>query len=228
MGDRIAILREGGVLAQYDTPDAILAHPADTSSRSSSARTARCAGSRCAASAMSRSSMSRVRPRTCPDVAVTTTVRNAVSLMVGSGRSEVLVVGDDGAARRRAHPRPRRGAPALTAAGPVIPNFGHGSACVTGDHLFCWDWVNAHWGDTLQPPLVAARRADADRGRDRLRARVRARAPCASRPRARAADRDRRRADLHDPEHRALPASSCRSPASRRRRSRSRSSPTRS
>ena len=29
MGDRIAILREGGVLAQYDTPDAILKHPAD-------------------------------------------------------------------------------------------------------------------------------------------------------------------------------------------------------
>jgi osmoprotectant transport system ATP-binding protein len=29
MGDRIAILREGGVLAQYDTPDRILAAPAD-------------------------------------------------------------------------------------------------------------------------------------------------------------------------------------------------------
>ena len=29
MGDRIAILREGGVLAQYDTPEAILAAPAD-------------------------------------------------------------------------------------------------------------------------------------------------------------------------------------------------------
>ena len=29
MGDRIAILREGGVLAQYDTPKTILAHPAD-------------------------------------------------------------------------------------------------------------------------------------------------------------------------------------------------------
>jgi osmoprotectant transport system ATP-binding protein len=29
MGDRIAILREGGVLAQYDTPKEILAHPAD-------------------------------------------------------------------------------------------------------------------------------------------------------------------------------------------------------
>jgi osmoprotectant transport system ATP-binding protein len=29
LGDRIAILREGGVLAQHDTPDAVLAHPAD-------------------------------------------------------------------------------------------------------------------------------------------------------------------------------------------------------
>ena len=29
LGDRIAILREGGVLVQYDTPDAILAEPAD-------------------------------------------------------------------------------------------------------------------------------------------------------------------------------------------------------
>jgi osmoprotectant transport system ATP-binding protein len=29
MGDRIAILREGGVLVQYDTPEAILAEPAD-------------------------------------------------------------------------------------------------------------------------------------------------------------------------------------------------------
>jgi osmoprotectant transport system ATP-binding protein len=30
MGDRIAILRKGGVLAQYDTPAEILAHPADS------------------------------------------------------------------------------------------------------------------------------------------------------------------------------------------------------
>ena len=29
VGDRIAILREGGVLAQYDTPEELLAHPAD-------------------------------------------------------------------------------------------------------------------------------------------------------------------------------------------------------
>ena len=42
----------------------------------------------------------------------------------------------------------------MIAAGPVIPNFGKGSACVTGDHLFCWDWVRQHWGDTLEPHLV--------------------------------------------------------------------------
>jgi osmoprotectant transport system permease protein len=44
----------------------------------------------------------------------------------------------------------------MTAAdpGPVIPNFGKGSSCVTGDHLFCWDWVQQHWGDTLEPHLV--------------------------------------------------------------------------
>jgi osmoprotectant transport system permease protein len=44
----------------------------------------------------------------------------------------------------------------VTAAGPgpVIPNFGEGSSCVTGDHLFCWDWVRDHWGDTLEPSLV--------------------------------------------------------------------------
>jgi osmoprotectant transport system permease protein len=39
--------------------------------------------------------------------------------------------------------------------GPVIPNFGRGSACVTGDHTFCWDWVRDHWSDTLGPALVA-------------------------------------------------------------------------
>jgi osmoprotectant transport system permease protein len=43
---------------------------------------------------------------------------------------------------------------ARLAAGPVIPNFGHGDSCVTGDHPFCWGWVKDHWGDTLQPALV--------------------------------------------------------------------------
>jgi osmoprotectant transport system permease protein len=40
------------------------------------------------------------------------------------------------------------------ASGPVIPKFGAGSSCVTGDHTFCWDWVRDHWHDTLGPALV--------------------------------------------------------------------------
>jgi osmoprotectant transport system permease protein len=41
------------------------------------------------------------------------------------------------------------------AGGPtIIPDFGHGNSCVTGDHVFCWSWVREHWGDTLGPALV--------------------------------------------------------------------------
>jgi osmoprotectant transport system permease protein len=42
----------------------------------------------------------------------------------------------------------------MMAAGPVIPNFGSASSCVTGDHVFCWGWVKQHWGDTLGPALA--------------------------------------------------------------------------
>jgi osmoprotectant transport system permease protein len=42
----------------------------------------------------------------------------------------------------------------LLAQGPVIPNFGTGSKCETENHTFCWGWVHAHWGDTLQPALL--------------------------------------------------------------------------
>jgi osmoprotectant transport system permease protein len=41
------------------------------------------------------------------------------------------------------------GAPAR----PIVPNFGSGNRCVVENHTFCWSWVNAHWGDTLQPAL---------------------------------------------------------------------------
>lgn len=40
------------------------------------------------------------------------------------------------------------------AGGPVIPNFGQASSCVTENRFFCTDWVRAHWGDTLEPALV--------------------------------------------------------------------------
>jgi osmoprotectant transport system permease protein len=40
------------------------------------------------------------------------------------------------------------------AGGPVIPNFGSGSACERDNGWFCSGWLHAHWGDTLQPALV--------------------------------------------------------------------------
>lgn len=42
----------------------------------------------------------------------------------------------------------------LAGGGPVIPNFGHGSACLRDNHWFCTSWVQNHWGDILQPALV--------------------------------------------------------------------------
>ncbi len=96
MGDRIAILREGGRLAQYDTPDAILANPADTFVEQfiGEDRALR----RLALRRVGDVSLEPVQGQTpdMPRVAATTTARNALSLMVGSGRSEVLVIGDDG------------------------------------------------------------------------------------------------------------------------------------
>jgi osmoprotectant transport system ATP-binding protein len=83
MGDRIAILREGGVLTQYDTPDAILAHPADDF-------VAKFIGEDRALRRLALRIVGEVPLRTpdtafaAPDnwVAVDTTVRNAVSLML--------------------------------------------------------------------------------------------------------------------------------------------------
>ena len=42
----------------------------------------------------------------------------------------------------------------LANGGPVIPNFGHGSACLRNNGWFCTEWVREHWGDILQPALV--------------------------------------------------------------------------
>jgi osmoprotectant transport system permease protein len=38
--------------------------------------------------------------------------------------------------------------------GPVIPDFGEASACVSENRLFCTDWVRENWGDVLQPALL--------------------------------------------------------------------------
>jgi osmoprotectant transport system ATP-binding protein len=96
MGDRIAILREGGTLAQYDTPDAILAHPADEFVERfiGEDRALR----RLALRRVAEVELAPVRGQTrdLARVARTTTVRNAVSLMLEVGCNELLVVGDDG------------------------------------------------------------------------------------------------------------------------------------
>lgn len=38
--------------------------------------------------------------------------------------------------------------------GPVIPDFGKASDCVTHNRLFCPDWVRDNWSEVLQPALI--------------------------------------------------------------------------
>jgi osmoprotectant transport system ATP-binding protein len=95
MGDRIAILREGGILAQYDTPDAILAHPADEF-------VARFIGEDRALRRLALRRLSDVEldpaetDGELPLASSHSTVRNGVSLMLESGTDRLLVAGDDG------------------------------------------------------------------------------------------------------------------------------------
>ncbi len=93
MGDRIAILREGGVLAQYDTPDAILAKPADdfVAEFIGEDRALRRLALRTLADVPVEVPGTGAVPGT--SLAPTTTVRNAVSVMLERGEDAVLVDG---------------------------------------------------------------------------------------------------------------------------------------
>ena len=96
MGNRIAILHQGGVLEQYDTPDEILARPA-------SAFVEKFVGADRGLKRLSlwRLSDEELEPAgdaspDAPRLSPSTTLRDALSLMLTEGAHEVVVVDDDG------------------------------------------------------------------------------------------------------------------------------------
>jgi osmoprotectant transport system ATP-binding protein len=95
MGDRIAILREGGVLVQYDTPDAILGQPADDFVK-------QFIGEDRALRRLALRTLESVPAATVPAGAAgaripkETTIRNAVSQMLETNEDQVVIVDDDG------------------------------------------------------------------------------------------------------------------------------------
>ena len=96
VGDRIAILREGGRLAQYDTPQRILEHPVDDF-------VADFVGRDRALKALSLRTLGELELRPAkedglPRVPVGTNLREALAVLIAERRDALLVVGDDGSA----------------------------------------------------------------------------------------------------------------------------------
>ncbi len=90
LGDRIAILREGGVLVQYDTPEEILAHPADDF-------VARFVGADRGLKRLSLTTLGQVQldppnGAVAPSATSDTTLRDALSLMLSEGSRSIVVV----------------------------------------------------------------------------------------------------------------------------------------
>jgi osmoprotectant transport system ATP-binding protein len=97
LGDRIAILREGGVLAQYDTPENLLAHPADEF-------VVRFLGADRGLKLLSLRRLGELElapldGAVAPTTDESTTLRDALSLMITAGSRSVVVLGADGAPR---------------------------------------------------------------------------------------------------------------------------------
>lgn len=97
IGDRVAILREGGVLAQYGTPEELLAHPADEFVE-------RFVGADrglklLALRRLDELDLAPLDGSSGPRVAASTTLRDALSLMITSGTGALVVVDGDDMAR---------------------------------------------------------------------------------------------------------------------------------
>jgi osmoprotectant transport system ATP-binding protein len=99
LGDRIAILREGGVLAQYDTPDEILARPADDF-------VARFVGADRGLKRLALRRLDEIEleaangvPAGLPRTSHSTTLRDALSLMLTEGADRLAVVDEQGQVR---------------------------------------------------------------------------------------------------------------------------------
>ncbi|MDX6467065.1 MAG: osmoprotectant transport system ATP-binding protein [Gaiellaceae bacterium] len=93
LGDRIAIFREGGKLAQYDTPETILRRPADDF-------VAEFVGADRALKALALRTVGDLElgpPREGPRVAAGTSLRDALALLIAEHADVVAVVGADGA-----------------------------------------------------------------------------------------------------------------------------------
>jgi osmoprotectant transport system ATP-binding protein len=104
LGDRIAILRQGGILAQHETPDAILARPADefVAEFLGEDRALR----RLALRRVGELELDPARDDARDSIPVTSpgmSLRSALSLMLQAGTERLLVVGDDGAIRGVLH-----------------------------------------------------------------------------------------------------------------------------
>jgi osmoprotectant transport system ATP-binding protein len=97
MGDRIAILRPGGRLAQYDTPEVILAHPADEF-------VADFVGAdrglkRLSLTRLDELELAPVDGAEGPALEGSTTLRDALSAMLSEGSRVVVVLDGDGRPR---------------------------------------------------------------------------------------------------------------------------------
>ncbi|MFF0084589.1 betaine/proline/choline family ABC transporter ATP-binding protein [Streptomyces canus] len=85
LGDRIAVLRERSHIAQFDTPEAILTHPADDF----------VSGFMGAEAALKRLNLTRVREveiSDCPTVTVDDPVQEIFNKLRGSGTNEILLL----------------------------------------------------------------------------------------------------------------------------------------